>query len=377
MADFDVLVIGGGIAGISIASELAATHRVCLVEAEPALAYHTTGRSAATWIGTYGNGTVRALTAASHDFFLDPTGCGDGPFRDVVLGSPLVCMHVGPAGFEDQVAALHADVVGLTPGARLIDAAEATALVPVLRSDWVTAAVVEPGALEIDVAGFHQGYKRGLTAHGGVIHTLARVDTAERIGGRWKVTAGVAQEFTVSHVVNAAGAWVDQVAEIFGAAPVGIQPRLRSIYMVGAESIDQRLPMVISIDEENPFYFKRDSGQYLCSPADATLTTPRDAKPDDLEIARSIDAINEATTIGIRSIRTPWAGLRSFVPDGSPVIGPDPSVEGFFWYAGQGGYGIQMAPAAARLGAALLRGESAPADIVATGFDPASVAPGR
>lgn len=373
MDDFDVLVIGGGIAGMSIAYELsAAGQRVCLLEMESTLAYHTTGRSAATWIGTYGNGPVRALTAASHGFFLNPPALYEEP-----LGKPLKVLHVAPEGFEEELRKLHDDVVGLTPQARIVSGAEAVALVPILREDWIEAALIEPGALEVDVALLHQGYRRGLRVHGGEIRTLAKVDGAARVDGRWQVSASVGQEFTASYVVNAAGAWVDQVAPVFGARPIGIEPRLRSVFMVAAPDVDSRLPMVMSIDDENPFYFKADSGQYLCSPADATPTAPRDAKHDELEIARAIGAINEATTMGIKGIRTPWGGLRSFAPDGSPVIGPDPGVDGFFWFAGQGGYGIQMGPAAARLGAALVLGRPVPADIAATGFDVASVLPDR
>ncbi|MFT4287978.1 NAD(P)/FAD-dependent oxidoreductase [Nocardioides sp.] len=374
MDDFDVLVIGGGIAGMSIAYELsAAGQRVCLLEMESTLAYHTTGRSAATWIGTYGNGPVRALTAASHDYFLRPPA----DRYEEPLGKPLVVLHVGSHGLGDAVDRLHDDVAGLTPEARVIDAAEAHRLLPLLREEWVESALVEPGALEVDVALLHQGYRRGLRGRGGEIRTLARVDGAERVGERWRVSASIGQEFTTSYVVNAAGAWADQVAAVFGAAPVGIEPRLRSVFMVGADHVDPHMPMVLSVDPDNPFYVKADSGQYLCSPADATLTTPHDAKHDELEIARAIDVINEATTLGIRGIRTPWAGLRSFVADGSPVIGPDPLVPGFAWFAGQGGYGIQMGPAAARLGAALLLGRDVPEDIAATGFAVESVLPGR
>ncbi|MFT4262484.1 MAG: FAD-dependent oxidoreductase [Nocardioides sp.] len=378
MDDFDVIVIGGGIAGVSIGYELAARgSRVCLLEMESTLAYHTTGRSAATWIGTYGNGPVRALTAASHDFLLDPPE----DLYDDALTKPLIVLHVAPHGYTPALRELHDDVVGLTPQATLITAEQAAELVPILREDWVEAALIEPGALEVDVALLHQGYKRGLKALGGEIRTLAKVDGAERTpDGRWRVTASVGQEFTTTYVVNAAGAWADEVAKLFGAQPLGLEPRLRSVFMVGApagETVDPHLPMVISIDVENPFYFKADAGQYLCSPADVTPTTPRDAKHDELEIARAIDAINEATTMGIRGIRTPWGGLRTFAPDGSPVIGHDPEVDRFFWYAGQGGYGIQMGPAAARLGVALLLGHEVPADIVATGFDAGSVSPAR
>lgn len=374
MDDFDVLVIGGGIAGISLAYEVAREgRRVCLLEMEPALAYHTTGRSAATWIGTYGNGPVRALTAASHDFFLHPPA----ELYEAPLAGPLVMLHVAPAGLGAAVDRLHADVVGLTPEARIVDEPEAHRLVPLLREGWVEAALVEPGALEVDVAELHQGYRRGLRALGGELRTSAKVEGAAAIGDRWRVRTSDGRELAAGQVVNAAGAWADEVGARFGAGPVGIEPRLRSVFMVNAPGVDPRLPMTMSLDPENPFYFKADAGQYLCSPADETSSVPRDAKHDQLEIARAIDAINEATTMGIRAIRTPWAGLRSFVADGSPVIGPDPEVPGFFWFAAQGGYGIQMAPAAARLGAALMNGNPVPADITGTGFRVASVRPGR
>jgi D-arginine dehydrogenase len=371
---YDVIVVGGGIAGVSLGYELASGGlRVCLLEMERTLAFHTTGRSAATWLGTYGNGPVRALTAASHDFLVAPPP----ELVDTPLTHPLGMMYVGGPGQTGLVEKLHAEVVALTPEAEIVDTAAALAANPVLRADHVEAALIEPGALDLDVAGLHNAYRKGLKAHGGEILTSAPVTAAERVGEEWRLTAGEA-DYRAPVVVDAAGAWADRVAALFGAAPVGIEPRRRSVFMVGAESRPTG-PMTIAVDES--WYVKPDAGQYLCSPSEATLQEPGDAKPDELEIARAIEAINEATTLGIRSIRTPWAGLRSFVADGSPVIGYDAhdgsGVEGLFWYAGQAGFGIQMGPAAARLGAALLRGEAVPDDIAATGFDAADVAPAR
>jgi len=370
--EYDVLVVGGGIAGISLAYELSATMRVGLLEMEGTLAFHTTGRSAATWISTYGNETVRALTRASHDFLADPPAA----LYDHRLATPLGVIHVGGPGQSAAISALYDEVAGLSPEAELADPARAVAYNPTLRPDWVEAALIEHGALEVDVAGLHQGYRRGLRAHGGEIHTRARVVGADRAGERWVLTTAEGATYAAPAVAVAAGAWVDELGALLGAAPLGIEPRRRTVFMVAAEELPPP-PMTISGDLDNPFYYKPDVGQLLCSPADVTLQEPCDAKPDELEIARAIEAINEASTLGIRAIRTPWAGLRSFVADQTPVIGWNGEVDGLFWYAAQGGYGIQTGPAAARLGAALLRGQPLPSDIVETGFDPDRVSPRR
>jgi D-arginine dehydrogenase len=175
-------------------------------------------------------------------------------------------------------------------------------------------------------------------------------------------------------VVNAAGAWADQVAGLFGAAPVGLRPLRRSAFMVDAPP-GTTGPMIDDIDQA--FYVKPDAGKLLCSPAEETVQEPCDARPDEVEIARAIEAINAVTTLDIRHVRSSWAGLRTFVPDCNPVVGFDPAVEGFFWYAGQGGYGIQTAPALSRTGAALLRGEAVPREVVERGLDASDLAPDR
>lgn len=370
--EYDVLVIGGGIAGISLGYELSGTARVGLLEMERTLAFHTTGRSAATWVGTYGNEAVRALTHASHEFLTNPpASLYDGP-----LVRPLGVIHVGGPGQRATVEALYDEVAAMSPDAELVDSAGAVAFNPTLRPSWVEAGLIEQGALEVDVAALHQGYRRGLLANRGEIHTHAAVVGAERAGERWVVRTSDASTYSAPVVVIAAGAWVDEVGALFGAAPIGIEARRRSVFMVAAPS-PALVPMTISVDVDNPFYYRSDAGQLLCSPADQTPIAPSDAKPDELEIARAIETINEASTLAVRSVRTPWAGLRNFVPDQTQVIGWDGAVDGLFWYAAQGGYGIQSGPAAARLAAALVRREAVPDDIRATGFDPAAVAPER
>jgi D-arginine dehydrogenase len=368
---FDVLVIGGGIAGVSIGYELAATSRVCLLEMESTLAYHTTGRSAATWLGTYGNEPIRALTKASHDFLIDPP-------HDIYaapLATPLGLLYIAGPHRADAIRELHAEVVGLTPDVTLVGEDVALAMNPLLRPGFVELAMVEPGALDVDVHELHQGYTRGLRQREAKIITSAKVASATWDGTAWTLATAAGETYTAPVVVNAAGAWCDELATILGGAAIGIQPLRRSIFMVPAHDTVEHLPMTFDIDHQ--FYFKHDSGQYLCSPADETLSPPGDAKPDELEIARAIEAINEATVLSVRHVRTAWAGLRSFTPDQTPAVGYDPAVPGLFWYAGQAGFGIQICPAMARLGAALVHGEPAPADVLATGLDLASLDPAR
>ena len=372
MIAYDVLIIGGGMAGVSVARELASDRSVGLLEMEPTLAYHTTGRSAAVFIETYGPPEIRILTAASRAFLEDPPDTFESrPLR------PIGYLQVAPAGRGEALRRLHREVVALTPDARLVGPDAVTEVNPALRPGYAELGLVEPGAREIDVHAVHQGYLRGLRRRGGEVHVGARLVRAERAAGVWTVTTGGGERYQAPLLVDAAGAWADEVADMAGAAPVGIRSLRRTIFIVAAPpGLDPaRVPM--TTDTEETFYFKPEGAGFLCSPADKTPQPPGDARPDETEIARALDTLADATILGARHVGRAWAGLRSFAPDGLPVVGFDPRAEGFLWLAGQGGYGIQSATAMARCAAALARGDDLPQDVSARGLTAAAIGPAR
>lgn len=342
---YDVLVVGGGIAGASLGHELAARGRaVCVLEAEAELARHTTGRSAATWVGGYGPPEVQRLTRASRAFL-------DAPTIDVGgdLLRPLPCLYVGGPDTDPGAA----DALVVAGAGVAIDPAEAERLNPVLRPGWATVAVLDGTACEIDVAGLHQGYVRALRGAGGVVRTSARVTAAAREAGTWRLATSDG-DVAAPVVVVAAGAWGDEVGRLLGSPGVGLEARRRTMF--GSPSAVPMAGMPFTCEIEGGWYVKAEGGLALCSPEDAEPHPPGDPKPDELEVARTIEAVNEATLLGLRSVRTAWAGLRTFAPDGEPVARWDARVEGLFWFVGQAGYGIQMAPALATEAAERLTG---------------------
>jgi D-arginine dehydrogenase len=366
----DVIVIGGGIAGVSIAYELSKVVRVTVLEMESTLAYHTTGRSAATFLETYGGVHVRALTTASRAFFEEPPD-----FFEPVLMTPRPLLQFAAAGRGHVVERMHEAVLPLVSDAELLDGAQCCEVFPLLRPEAAERGIYEPRAMALDVAAIHQGYVRGARNNDAAIFRNAEVVTLDRGANGWTVTTADGSSHQAPLIVNAAGAWADVVAAKAGVRSVGLTPLLRTIFMV-ASPLGERskgLPACSEVDQA--FYANPEGAQFLCSPADETPCPPCDAKPDALEIARAIDAINAATTIGARSVTSSWAGLRSFAPDRQFVVGEDPEAPGFCWLAGQGGYGIQTAPAAAMLGAALVLGRPVPADLVTRGLDAARLAP--
>ncbi len=368
MNSYDVLVIGGGIAGASIGYELAADRMVGLLEMEATLAYHTTGRSVATFLESYGGRTIRQLTTASRAFMEDPP---DGFGRPLLKPLPLI--WVAPHEDIDDMKSMYEAVVESVPDMRVLTADETVAATHVIRPDWVAGGLLEPGASEIDVAALHGGYAGGLRARGGDVHTSAGVAEMRRADGRWHLTDRSGNTYDAAIVVNAAGSWCDVVAAMAGATPVGIHPLRRTVFTIAPPTDIDAHTIPLVADVRGTFYMKPEGPQILCSPADEVPSEPCDARAEEVDIAMAIDVINAATTLDIRHVRSSWAGLRNFVADRSPVAGFDDEIDGFFWYVGQGGYGIQMSPALAQAGAALIRSGDLPDTLSARGLDPAAL----
>lgn len=368
----DAIVIGAGIAGASVACELAATRRVLLLERESQPGYHATGRSAALFTETYGNATMRALTRASKGFLSTPPP----GFASTPLLAPRGTLLVARS---DQLPALRRageECAALVGNLAWRSAEEILAWLPCFAPGQVAAGLFEPDAMDIDVHALHQGFLRGLRARGGTLVCGAEVRALEHGRQSWRAHTS-AGEFAAPLLVNAAGAWADEIGRLAGAAPLGVVPKRRTAITFDPPpgmTVDH-WPAVIDVDEQ--WYFKPDAGRILASPADETPSPPCDAQPDEYDVALLVDRLARVTRLAVPRIRARWAGLRSFVEDKTIVAGFDPDVDGFFWLAGQGGYGIQTAPAVARAAAALVSRAAIPADIAELGIDAAALSPSR
>jgi D-arginine dehydrogenase len=368
----DFLIIGGGIAGASVAYWLSPHGRVILLERESQPGYHSTGRSAAMFMESYGTPQVCALTRASRAFFENPPA----GFADSPVLSARGAMMVATQGQDTLLANYWESARTLSPNARLLDASAACAMVPVLRADRVLGAVHEPDALAMDVDVLHQGYLRGIRRSGGTVVCNAEVTALQRSAQGWQLRAG-GIDYAAPVVLNAAGAWADVVASLAGVRPIGLQPKRRSAFIFappqGVSSNDW--PLTIGIDED--WYFKPDAGMLLGSPANADPVPPQDVQAEELDIALAIDRIESMTSLSIRRPSRTWAGLRSFVADGDLVGGFDADASGFFWVAAQGGYGIQTSAAMGEACAALARGLPIPERIASFGLSAAMLAAQR
>ncbi|MEI2387208.1 FAD-binding oxidoreductase [Breoghania sp. JC706] len=357
----DILVIGGGIAGIGAAARLSPHTRVIVLEMEDALGRHATGRSAAIYIRNYGNATLRALNVASEPVLKEPDG-----IAEETLLTPRGEMLIAS---EDEIDAFEAYLKG-ADGMETLTPEEAVDLFPLLRREKIAAAAIERDAQDIDVDRLLQGFARLARRNGARLVTDALVQTATRTGGVWRVETPKGT-FEAPVIVNAAGAWADVLAETAGIARVGLVPMRRSAAIVPPPSgIDvTRWPLVASASET--WYAKPDAGKLMVSPADEDPAEPHDAWPDDMVLAEGLHRFEQAVTMPVTRVERSWAGLRSFVSDRTPVVGFAPDADGFFWLAGQGGYGVQTAPALSQLAADLCLGHTPklPADIVAA-LDP-------
>jgi D-arginine dehydrogenase len=368
----EFLIVGGGVAAASTAYWLSRNAQVLLLEQESQAGYHSTGRSAALFMESYGTQQVRALTMASRAFLQAPPD----EFSDHPLLTPRGAMMVAEHG-QDEMLSAHWEVLRqVTQKGRLLNTQEACEYFPVLRSEKILGGICEPDASDMDVHSIHQGYLRGAKQNGAQLVCNAQVTQIQRSGQVWQVLAG-GHQYEARVVINAAGAWADAVAAIAGVVPIGLVPKRRSalIFEPPTDMNCGAWPMVVGIDES--WYIKPDAGKLLGSPANADPVAPHDVQPEELDIAMAIDRIQTMTTLEIRRPIRTWAGLRSFVTDGDLVAGFDPQVDNFFWVAAQGGYGIQTSAAMGECCAALARHQELPSHATSHGLTQSMLSPQR
>ena len=373
MESFDDIVVGAGMAGASAAYALAREgRRVVLLEREDQPGYHSTGRSAAVYTQTYGNAVIRGLTVGGWRFFSEPpSGFADDP-----LTLPRGALVVGRQDQEDDIDRAFDEARRLTASVRRLDAAAVRDKVPLLRDGFAVGGVFEPEARDIDVHGLHQGFLKAFRACGGLVSCSAEVLGLDGGNDGWRVETK-AGTYRAPVLINAAGAWADELAVLASGKPVGLVPKRRTaiIFDPPPGMAVAGWPLVIGVAED--FYFKPDAGKLLGSPADETPSPPCDARPEELDIAITVDRLQQAADIEIKRIEHSWAGLRSFVADKTPVVGFDPDLEGFFWLAGQGGYGIQTSPSLSRVTAGLVTGKEIPTDLQELGVSESALSPRR
>lgn len=366
---FDIVVVGAGIAGASLGARLAGRASVLLLEMEAQPGYHATGRAVAFWSASYGGPEITPLTLASHAALERP----DPAFSERGFLTPRGGFHIGRATDAARCAAL-ADAYGAQSPFAPVDGAELHARIPGLRADW-SLGLAEPGIADIDAAGLLGACLMRFRRQGGALRTGARFAGATWRDGLWQVRLSTGETVRAGRLVDAAGAWADEVARESGVAPLGIRPLLRTVVQL---RVDRPLPpdMPLVLDLSERFYFKPvGARQIWLTPHDEQPSPPVDAAPAELDVAIAIDRLQQAVDWRVEAVERKWAGLRSFAPDRRPVYGADPDRPAFFWFAGQGGFGLQTAPAAACLGAALLLGEAA--DPMVAGIDPQRYRPDR
>lgn len=369
MKRYDVVIVGAGMAGASLAAEVAPHASVLVLEMEDQPGYHATGRSVAFWSESYGGPAIQPLTTASGPLLRRP----DPDFSDRPLLTDRGAIHIGRAGDVAAMAEFTREYAPLGIELTSVNRRELEQHLPGLRSEWLHG-IAEPSTADIDVAALHAAYLRAARQAGAQVESGWRCISAHRVAGGWQVeTSGGA--VTAAVLVNASGAWADMVARACGVGRIGIRPLQRTVVQLRTNPRPPRdMPLIIDISER--FYFKVEgAGSIWLSPHDEAPAEPGDAAPEELAVAEAIARFEDVVDWKVEAVERKWAGLRSFAPDRLPVYGFDPLATGFFWFAGQGGFGIQTAPAAAKLGAAILLGTQP--DPCVAAIDPAPYDPGR
>lgn len=361
---YDVAIIGGGIAGISAAANLAPLGSVVLLEAESILGYHATGRSAALYTECYGPGVIPRLTMASRPFFTEGA---------VDFGTPRGVMFAATKSQAGITAELHTKYSVMVPDLARISKAEIRDMCPAIDTSVISHGLFEPRAMDLDVSGIEQAFRRKAIDHGADIILGTRV-TEIRRSTRWDLLSGVG-DVSARVIVNAAGAWADAVALLAGIAPLGVRPLKRSAFLTSPSSDPRRWPMVVDVDEQ--WYFKPEGQNLLGSAASELPSPPMDARADEEDVARGIERINAVTSLDIGTVRSTWAGLRTFTPDRTPAVGFDADDPTFFWLVGQGGYGIKTSPAMGQLTAGLISNNIVPDALAELGITAGELDPAR
>jgi D-arginine dehydrogenase len=364
----DIIVIGAGMAGASVAAHLAAHYRVLILEMEDRPGYHTTGRSAALYEPNYGPPAIKALSRASKSWFdAPPPGFAD---RAVLSDRPTLFIVLEGQEKSEAEFARHAKDV------ERISVQETSRLVPILRESALLGAYLDRSTADIDVDILHQAYLRLFRARGGSLVVSAEVADLVNRNDSWNCRTK-AGDFSAGLIVNAAGAWGDVVAQRAGLKPLGLQPKRRSVALIPAPDGYDVRDWPATADVGETFYFKPTGGVLMLSPADATPVDPHDAYADDMMIAEGVARFEAASTLEVKHLQRSWGGLRTFTPDGDPAVGRDPDCEAFFWLVGQGGYGIQTAPALSLAAAALIETGAIPGMISSFGVAESELSPSR
>lgn len=371
----DFLVIGGGIAGLSAAARLTLSGTVTVIEAERAVGYHSSGRSATFCHYGIGNATVRGLTSFSRSFFQEPP---EG-FSDYALAKPKAALFIATEAMQPLLAELATSMRRFTDTVSAVDVAQMLEMVPVLRTgpDAIVAGVVDSSGLKLDTDAMLQGYARIVRRGGGSIITGQRVGAVQRVDGLWQVTTADGSTHAAPILINAAGAWADEVAKLANVTPLGLEPKRRTMIVLDPPAGMDVSEWPFTKTANDVFYMLPDSGRLMASPVDEVPSAPCDAQPEEYDLALAAWQAEQYTTLPVQRIAHKWAGLRSFVADRVPTAGFAPDAPGFFWLAGQGGYGIQTAPAMATITAALVTGDDWPGQLTELGVESGQVLPER